>query len=111
MFKVKDLRKGMEENLQLTVKQPGVHVERHNELLLDLYLQAARESKGWWSHVWGCTLQTFILKLVLNGQHQCWTDIAFLECHFGIYYFHTGRLCAVKDIFVTDHLGLYTMPR
>ena len=30
-------------------------------------------------------------------------SVAFLECHFGIYYFHTGRLCvAVKDIFVSD---------
>jgi hypothetical protein len=29
-------------------------------------------------------------------------SVAFLKCHFGIYYFHTGRLCVVKDIFVSD---------
>lgn len=43
---VKSLRKDLEANLQLALQQPGLHVERHNALLLDLLLQTARESRG-----------------------------------------------------------------
>lgn len=39
-------REDLVSNLQLALQQPGLHVERHNALLLDILLQTARESRG-----------------------------------------------------------------
>lgn len=45
-YSLEERRKALESSLQRTLQQPGLHVERHSQLLLDLYLRAAQESRG-----------------------------------------------------------------